>query len=336
LQHQGINVARQFVVAISDSPFENGDKEQAILGRIGAKVQQFHCTNESEVIDAARNAHLIMCDASPITRNVIHSVSKLVGVVEYGIGYDNIDVNAATEKDVLVCNVPDFMTSEVADHAVALILALTRKLDRIGRSTRDGKWNWREFRPVSSLEGKTVGIIGFGNIGRQVAERMRSFGTDVMAYDPYVSRESKEKLGARSSNLNELLEASDIISIHVPLNKETRQLIGRKELAKLKESVILVNTSRGSVLDQEALVESIRKGSIAAAGLDVLAKEPPSASDPILGFENVIVTPHIGWYSEQSSARLQENAALEAERILTGNPPKHPVNPEVLSRKKLP
>jgi D-3-phosphoglycerate dehydrogenase len=329
-------VARQFVVAISDSPFENGDKEEAILGKIGAEVQQFHCTNESEVIDAARNAHLIMCDASPITRNVIHSLSKLVGVVEYGIGYDNIDVTAATENGVLVCNVPDFMTSEVADHAVALILALTRKLDRISRSTRDGKWNWREFRPVSSLEGKTVGIIGFGNIGRQVAERMRSFGTDVMAYDPYVSRESKEKLGARSSNLNELLEASDIISIHVPLNKETRQLIGRKELAKLKESVILVNTSRGSVLDQEALVESIRKGSIAAAGLDVLAKEPPSASDPILGFENVIVTPHIGWYSEQSSARLQENAALEAERILTGNPPKHPVNPEVLSRKKLP
>lgn len=336
MQHQGINVARQFVVAISDSPFENGDKEEAILGKIGAEVQQFHCTNESEVIDAARNAHLIMCDASPITRNVIHSLSKLVGVVEYGIGYDNIDVTAATENGVLVCNVPDFMTSEVADHAVALILALTRKLDRISRSTRDGKWNWREFRPVSSLEGKTVGIIGFGNIGRQVAERMRSFGTDVMAYDPYVSRESKEKLGARSSNLNELLEASDIISIHVPLNKETRQLIGRKELAKLKESVILVNTSRGSVLDQEALVESIRKGSIAAAGLDVLAKEPPSASDPILGFENVIVTPHIGWYSEQSSARLQENAALEAERILTGNPPKHPVNPEVLSRKKLP
>jgi D-3-phosphoglycerate dehydrogenase len=334
--HQGIDVARQFVVAISDSPFENGDKEQAILGRIGAKVQQFHCTNESEVIDAARNAHVIMCDASPITRNVIHSLPKLVGVVEYGIGYDNIDVNAATEKDVLVCNVPDFITSEVADHAVALILALIRKLDRIGRSTRDGKWNWREFRPVSSLEGKTVGIIGFGNIGRQVAERMRSFGTRTIAYDPYVSREAMEKLGARSSNLDELLRTSDIISIHVPLNKETKQLIGRKELAKLRDSVILVNTSRGSVIDQEALVESLRKGRIGAAGLDVLAKEPPSPTDPILGFENAIITPHIGWYSEQSSSRLQENVALEAERILTGKPPKHPVNPEVLSRRKLP
>jgi D-3-phosphoglycerate dehydrogenase len=328
-------VARHFAVAITDSPFENGDKERVILRRIGARVQQFRCSSESEVIDAARNAHVVMCDASPVTRNVIQNLSELVGVVEYGIGYDNIDVNAATENGVLVCNIPDFMTSEVADHAVALILALTRKLDRISRSTRSGKWNWREFRPISSLDGKTVGVIGFGNIGRQVAERMRSFGTQVIAYDPYVSREAMEKLGARPSNLDELLEASDIISIHVPLSKETRQLIGRKELAKLKDSVILINTSRGSVIDQEALIESLREGRIGAAGLDVLAKEPPSVADPILGFENVIVTPHIGWYSEQSSARLQENAALEAERILTGNPPKHPVNPEVLSRRKL-
>jgi D-3-phosphoglycerate dehydrogenase len=336
LPHQGVDVARQFAVAITDSPFENGDKEQTILRRIGARVQQFHCSSESEVIDAARNAHVVMCDASPVTRNVIQNLSELVGVVEYGIGYDNIDVDAATENGVLVCNIPDFMTSEVADHAVALILALTRKLDRISRSTRSGKWNWREFRPISNLDGKTVGIIGFGNIGRQVAERMRSFRTRVIAYDPYVSREAMEKLGARPSNLDELLEASDIISIHVPLSKETRQLIGRKELAKLKDSVILINTSRGSVIDQEALIESLRKGRIGAAGLDVLAKEPPSVADPILGFENVIVTPHIGWYSEQSSARLRENAALEAERILTGNPPKHPVNPEVLSRRKLP
>jgi D-3-phosphoglycerate dehydrogenase len=226
------------------------------------------------------------------------------------------------------------MTSEVADHAVALILALTRKLDRIGRSTRAGKWNWREFRPISSLDGKTVGIIGFGSIGRQVAERMRSFRTRVIAYDPYVTREAMEKLGARSCSLDDLLEVSDVISIHVPLTKETRQLIGRKELARLKDSVILVNTSRGSVIDQEALVESLRKGRIGAAGLDVLAREPPISTDPILGFENVIVTPHVGWYSEQSSSRLQEHAALEAERILTGQCPEHPVNPEVLSKRK--
>jgi D-3-phosphoglycerate dehydrogenase len=331
-QLRGLRVRKRFVVAITDTPFESGDKEQAILSRIGASVRKFNCSNEMDVTEAARDAHVILCDASPITRNVITALSHLVGVVEYGIGYDNIDVNAATEHRVVVCNLPDFMTSEVADHAVALILTLARKLHRIGPSTRAGEWNWRRFRPINTLEGKTVGIIGFGNIGRQVAERMRSFKTHVIAYDPYVPREVIEKGAATPTSLGDLLKSSDIITIHVPLTKETKQLIGEKEFGSMKDSVLLVNTSRGSVIDQEALIASIRMGKIGAAGLDVLTKEPPNRSDPILALDNVIITPHIGWYSEQSSSRLQEHAALEAERILTGKPPKHPINPQVLSK----
>lgn len=327
-------MANRFVVAVTDSPFENIDKEQAILGRVEASVQKYNCSTESQVVEAAKNAHVILCDVSPITRNVIAALPQLVGVVEYGIGFDNIDVTAATESGVLVCNVPDFMTAEVADHAVALILALVRKLHRTGSLTRAGEWNWRKFRPINSLSGRTVGVVGFGTIGRQVAERMRSFMTQVIAYDPYVSRETMEKLGAKPANLDDLLKLSDIVSIHVPLTKETRQLIGKKELESMKESVILVNTSRGSVIDQEALITALRNGKIAAAGLDVLKREPPSSDDPLLTLENVIVTPHIGWYSEQSSLRLQENAALEAERILSGKLPKHPVNPQVLSKRR--
>jgi D-3-phosphoglycerate dehydrogenase len=329
-------VGESFFVAITDSPFESADKEQAILGRIGAGVQKFSCSDESEIIEAARNAHAILCDASPITRTVISTLPRLVGVVEYGIGYDNIDVDAATENGVVVCNVPDFMTSEVADHAVALILALARKLGRISPSTRAGEWSWKKFRPINSLDGKTVGIIGFGNIGRQVADRMRIFGTQIIAYDPYISHETMEKLGARSTTLDDLLKTSDIVSIHAPLTRETRQLIGKRELALMKDSVILVNTSRGSVINQEALIASLRNGKIAAAGLDVVAREPPNRDDPILTLENVIITPHIAWYSEQSSSRLQENAALEVERILTGKPPEHPVNPQVLSKARRP
>ena len=325
----------RFVVAITDSPFESGDKEQIILRRIGASVKKFNCINESDVIEAARDAHVILCDASPITRNVISALSQLVGVVEYGIGYDNIDVNAATEHGVIVCNLPDFMTSEVADHTVALILALARKLHRISPSTRAGEWSWREYRPINTLEGRTVGIIGFGNIGRQVAERMRSFKTHIIAYDPYVPREVMEKAEVGPTSLGDLLKASDIITIHVPLTKETKQLIGEKELGSMKDSVLLVNTSRGSVIDQEALTASIRCGKIEAAGLDVLTKEPPNRTDPILALDNVIITPHIGWYSEQSALRLQEHAALEAERILTGKLPKHPINPHVLSKIRL-
>jgi len=226
-----------------------------------------------------------------------------------------------------VCNVPDFMTSEVAGHTVALILALARKLHQILPSTRSGEWTWSKLRPIAGLDSRTAGIIGFGNIGRQVAKRLSVFGMKIVAYDPYIPAENIQRLGAIPTTLEQLLTSSDIVSIHVPLTSETRHLIGKKELAMMKKSSILVNTSRGRAIDQDALFSSLREKQIGAAGLDVLTKEPPEPGDPILTLDNVIITPHIGWYSEQSSSRLQEHAALEAERILTGQTPRHPVNP---------
>ncbi len=327
-------LTQRFLAVIADSAFETSDVEQAILGKLGVDVRKFKCSNESEVIDVARDADVILCDASPITREVISSLRRAKGIVEYGIGYDNIDADAATEKGIVVCNVPDFMTSEVADHAVALILALSRKIHEIIPSTRDGEWNWKKFRPIHALDGKTVGIIGFGNIGRQVAKRLIAFNMEMVAYDPHIPLETIENLGVEALGLEQLLMISDVVTIHVPLTKETRRLIGEKQLALMKNSAILVNTSRGGVIDQVALAASLRNHNIAGAGLDVLAKEPPDLSDPILALDNVIVTPHIGWYSEQSSTRLQELASLEAERILTGQTPKHPVNPQVLVKRR--
>ena len=327
-------MSQKFHVVITDNPFDGSSIEEEILGRVGATVRKFHCSNETEVIQAAKRADLVLCDSSPVTRKVILSLEKTIGIVEYGIGYDNIDVYAATERGIVVCNVPDFMTFEVADHAVTLLLALSRKLHKILPATRAGEWNWKKFRPIDRLDGKTAGIIGFGNIGRQVAERLRAFKVDILAYDPYIPPENIKKLGAQPSTLQELLANSDLVSIHVPLNKETRHLIGEKELALMKPSAILVNTSRGAVIDQEALVASLRTGRPCAVGLDVLSQEPPKPRDPILGFENVVLTPHMGWYSKQSAQRLQEYAALEGERILTGQTPKHPVNPQVLAIKR--
>lgn len=213
-------------------------------------------------------------------------------------------------------------------------LALARKLHKILPSTRAGEWNWRKFRAIEGLDGRVAGIIGFGNIGRQVAKRLQAFQMHVKAYDPYVPPESLHRLGAEPATLEDLLSSCDIIVISVPLTKETRHLIGKRELAMMSKSSILVNTSRGSVIDQDALVAALQNREIGAAGLDVLPTEPPDPSDPILRLDNVIVTPHIGWYSEQSSLRLQENVALEAERILKGQTPKHPVNPQVLPKRK--
>jgi len=328
-------LSQRFLVVIADSPFKTAEKEEAILGKIGASVQRFKCSNESQVMSATKNAHIVLCDASPITRNVVMNLQQAVGIVEYGIGYDNIDVNAATEKGIVVCNVPDFMISEVADHTVALILALARKLHQIIPSTRSGEWAWSRFRPIESLDSMTAGIIGFGNIGRQVAARLSAFGMKIVTYDPYIPAENVQRLGATPATLEQLLTSSDIVTIHVPLTSETRHLIGKKELAMMKKSAILVNTSRGRIIDQEALLSSLRDKQIGAAGLDVLATEPPDPSDPLLMLDNVIITPHMGWYSEQSSSRLQEHAALEAERILTGQTPRHPVNPQVLAQRSI-
>ena len=324
---------QKYLVVIADSPFENNGREQAILGKIGAHVQRSNCSNEPDVIEAAKEADVVICDVSPMTRNVISNLRRVVGIVESGVGYDNIDVDAATERGIMVCNVPNFMTCEVTDHAVALVLALTRKLDQIIPSTRAGEWAWRKFRPIQGLDGKTAGVIGFGNIGRQVAKRLRAFDMEVIAYDPYVSTQAIERLGGKPATLEQLLASSDVVTIHVPLTKETRHLIGKSELALMKNSAILVNTSRGSVIDQEALVDSLRQRQIRAAGLDVLAAEPPDPNDPILRLDNAIVTPHIGWYSENSSSRLQEYTALEAERILTGQTPRNLVNPRAMKQK---
>jgi len=287
----------RFLAVIADSPFETCEREEAILARIGTSVQKFACSNESQVIDVAENAHVILCDAAPITRNVVMNLQRALGIVEYGIGYDNIDVNAATERGIVVCNVPDFMTSEVADHAVALILALARKLHQVLPSTRRGEWTWSKFRPIESLDSRTAGIIGFGNIGRQVAARLRAFGMNILAFDPYIPAEKIRRLGAAPVTLEQLLSNSDIISIHVPLTSETRHLIGERELAMMKKSTILVNTSRCRVIDQEALLTSLREKRIGAAGLDVLVREPPEPGDPLLTVDNAIITPHMGWYS---------------------------------------
>jgi D-3-phosphoglycerate dehydrogenase len=238
-------LSRPLLVVIADSPFQTAATERVILRRVGAHVKKFSCSSESDVIAAARNADIVLCDSSPITRNVISSLQSVRGIVEYGIGFDNIDVNSATEKGIVVCNVPDFMTTEVADHAVALALVLARKLHKILPSTQAGEWNYQKFRPIDSLDGKTAGIIGFGNIGRQVAKRFHAFQMHVKAYDPYVPSECLSRLGAEPATLEDLLSSCDVIAISVPLTKETRHMIGKRELANMRKSSILVNTSRG-------------------------------------------------------------------------------------------
>jgi D-3-phosphoglycerate dehydrogenase len=257
-------------------------------------------------------------------------LESLRGIVEAGVGYDTIDVEAATERGIPVCNTPDYITSEVTDHALSLILSLHRKVCRISRSTRTGTWNWLEATPIKGFSELTVGIIGLGRIGRQVTERLKAFGPKILFFDPYVTVEKINEVGASRTDLEALLKESDIVTIHCLLTNETKHLIGERELRLMKESAVLVNVSRGAIIDQEALYKALKESWIAAAGLDVLEKEPPNPDDPLLKLDNVIVTPHIAWYSEQSTKLLRRLPAEEVVRILRNERPKHIVNPEVL------
>lgn len=332
----------QFEVVIADSEWPDGNLEQEILGKIGATVKKFQVYDVNEICKVTRTAHAILCtyDAS-ISRKVISNLENASVIVVSAVGYDNIDIKAATEKGIVVCNVPDYMTFEVAEHTMALILALIRRLTVADRFVRTGGWSkhgplsWTRLVPLSHLDGVVAGIVGFGRIGRQVAERLQAFRVRVIAYDPYVQKDVAATRGVELVDLDTLMKESDIISVNTLLSEKTFHLIGDKELRLMKQTAVIVNTSRGKVIDQSALTQVLIGKKIAGAGLDVLEREPPDTDDPLLKLENVIFTPHIASTSEKSYRALRRMGAEEAGRVLMGQQPRHPVNPEVLAKTKL-
>ena len=320
----------KFNVAVTDSEYDSHEIERRILSRIGAELVEFQCRTEDEVIRYCSDADGLLNTYVPITRNVIASLKAKV-ITRYGVGYDNIDIKAATEKGILVTNVVYDIT-DVADHAVSLVLSLVRKIPWINETTKNGEWNWRKHQPIARLKGKTVGIIGFGRIGRKAAQRLKGFEVKLIAYDPYVPPEVFKKDGVKKVDLETLLERSDIVTIHVALTEETHHLIGVDELRKMRRNALLVNVSRGGLIDEKALYEALKEGRIAGAGLDVLEQEPPASGNPLLSLENLIITPHIAWYSTSSLGEIQEKAAEDVARALTGQTPINLVNKEVLGR----
>ncbi|MEM2875960.1 MAG: C-terminal binding protein, partial [Candidatus Bathyarchaeia archaeon] len=245
----------------------------------------------------------------------------------------NIDVKAATEKGIFVANVI-YDTCDVADHTVALILSLLRKIPQARESVKSGVWDWKVLQPITRLRGKTVGIIGFGRIGREVAKRIRAFETNIVAYDPYIPSDVFEKNFAKKVDLESIFEQSDVVTIHVTLTDETRHMVRKEYLQKMKKTAILVNASRGAVIDEEALYTALKEGWISGAALDVMEKEPPRRDNPLLNLDNVIITPHMAWYSIDSLTEIQTKAAEEVARALNGQIPVNLVNREVLKLKQ--
>jgi D-3-phosphoglycerate dehydrogenase len=304
---------------------------QAAVDHVPATVTTLpFIPDEDGMIDALRDADAVIIAASPVTRAVMSACEGLKLVVRTGVGYDVIDVPAATDLGVIAVNVPDIWVREVANHALALLLAFNRKIITLDRQVHAGAWGGGVPGPFTgSIHGETVGIVGLGNIGSAFARRIAAFETTVIAHDPYVEDAHFKKLGVERVSLDELAARSDYVSVHTYLSKETRHLIGEKFFSRMKPTAILVNTSRGPVVDEAALARALQDKRLAGAALDVWEKEPVDKDNPLLKMDNVIATPHAAYFSSPAVAQVPRRCGEEVARVLTGQRPINVINPEV-------
>jgi D-3-phosphoglycerate dehydrogenase / 2-oxoglutarate reductase len=304
---------------------------QTALAHVPARLESLPFTRqEEEIIERARDADALIVSSSPMTRRVMSALKQLKVVVRTGVGYDVIDVPAATDLGVVAVNIPDIWTREVANHALGLLLAWNRRILTLHNEVKAGIWQSQPPGPLGSLHDETVGIVGFGNIGRAFAQRVAALETRVIAYDPYVDDAQFSALGVeRVFSLGELAACSDYISVHTLLNAETRHLIDEAFLRRMKPTACLINTSRGPVVDEQAIIRALQERWIAGAALDVQEHEPPAPDNPLLHLDNVILTPHAAYYSTAAVAKVPRRCGEEVARVLTGQRPLHVVNPEV-------
>ncbi|HEX6723440.1 MAG TPA: C-terminal binding protein [Burkholderiaceae bacterium] len=319
-----MSAPRALVVAIDDG-YASYDQERALLGEAGAEfvVRPVHGSVDA-ACDAVREADVVLVRESPLPRRAIEAMTRGRAVVRYGIGVDNIDRQAARERRIAVANVPDYGVEEVATQTVALALAVVRRLRLHDREVRAGRWSTGVLAPMWRLRGRTLGLVGYGRIGRRTHEMLRGFGfARTLVHDHHAQLPPD----AQPASIDEICREADLISLHVPLTDATRHLIDAKRIALMRPTAIVVNTARGGLIDLDALAGALADGRLLGAGLDVFEDEPPDPAHPLFALDNVAVTNHIGWYSEEAMRDVQRKAAEEAVRVLRGEPPLHWLNP---------
>jgi D-3-phosphoglycerate dehydrogenase / 2-oxoglutarate reductase len=322
---------KKFKVVITDAEYPSFDIEKKVLSKYNIDLVKFQCKTEEELISKCKDADALLNQYAKITPNVIENLDHVKIIARYGIGVDNIDLDAASKKNIFVTNVV-YDICDVADHTIMLMLAITRKLFFVDKSIKKFEWDWKKFHPITRIKGKTVGIIGLGRVGRQVAKRLIGFDVNLLAYDPYIPIDVFKTYNAKKVDYTILLEQSDIITVHVPLNKETRNMISTNQLKKMKKKAILINAARGGIVDEKALYKALMKKEIAGVGLDVLEQEPIQKDNQLLYFDNVIITPHMGWYTEDTVDEVQRIAAEQVLQCLEGKIPTNLVNKDVLKK----
>lgn len=303
--------------------------DEGLIRQNGGTIRYGKAADERDRLRMAEGAEVIVVGNTPLRRESLAALPHLKGIVRLGIGVDSVDVEAATELGIVVANVPDFCSEEVAEHSLGLMLAVARKLALADRKVRRGEWvpgMDAIMRPMRRLSGQTLGLIGLGKIGRALAHKARGLGLKVIAYDPHVSAEAAQAAGVPLLSLEEMLPQTDILSLHVPDTTETRDIINARTLALLKPGAMLINAARGGVVDEAALAAALASGRLAGAGLDVLHQEPLRLPHPLTEFENVVLTCHYASLSEESYASMRRQVSEQTVQILHGEFPEHLVN----------
>lgn len=305
--------------------------EREVLEANGAEVVAAVHPGSDEAIANLADCNALMVTIQPVTAELMNQMPKCKIICRIGTGLDAIDIPAASERGIWVTNVPDYSIDEVSSHAMAFVLALARNLFRHRALSQHGSWRYQTERPIRRIAGQTLGILGIGRIGGASARKAQGLGFDVIAHDPYVPVERFDELGVRQVEFDTLMSESDFITLHVPLTSETRKIIDARALSLMKPTAFLVNTARGEVVDVDALVDAVRTGSIAGAGIDVLPVEPPPPDHPVLHEESILVTPHIAWASTEAGIDVRQRGAQDVVDVLAGRRPKYAANDVAIS-----
>jgi D-3-phosphoglycerate dehydrogenase len=314
-------------IVVSDCDHESMEPEERVFADRGMTYRVLHCHSEEDLIAQCKGANIVLNQYAPFTAKVFAALAPdLRQIVRYGVGTNNIDIDAATASNVQICNVPDYGIHEVSNHALALILAHERKIVLMNERTSDGAWDYTLAIPIRRMSELTVGIVGVGRIGGALARKLHPLGCRVIGYDPAYAPGSPELNGAEWVPFDRLVGDSDFISLHCPLTPETRHMFDAVTLARLKPTAFIINTARGGIIDEIALADALRRGALRGAALDVVEREPLAADSPLRGLENCLLTPHMAWYSEEAGQELKRKVAEEAVRFASGVAIRYPVN----------
>jgi len=325
-------MARYTAVA-TDLGYASFDLERKALAAADCELVLCEDNSPEGLAKTCAPAHGLLARQSKINAELIGKMKNCQVIARYGVGVDSVDIAAATAAGIVVAHVPNYCMEDVASHALALLLSAVRGTVWRDRRVRSGAWDAGAGYEIHRFSGRTLGIVGLGAIPQKLAELVSGFGMRLLAHDPYMAQEVAEKLKVKLVDLATLCRESDYVSVHAPLNDQTRHMLSDAEFELMKKGVIVVNTSRGPVIDEEALARALEAGKVFTAALDVYEAEPLPATSPLRKFERVILSDHAGWYSEEATAELQRRTAEAVAAVLSGKKPESVVNPEVYEKK---